>query len=197
MLASKENWKDVQKYFQGTFVKFASEGEKIWQIYKVNDEIILAKDRNGEEVCVELARPFKIDYVLPKKAVFQFGENAVILQRLPHRMWKKGLSNENTELIACNANGAWNALGFNAEILEGFVNKPGYFSFVDAESQFKNGESLQSAALSPRITLTRKGGLFIDTVLVGRLNKSGLVVKKTFFNDVAAYFPSSINKKML
>jgi hypothetical protein len=197
MLASQENWKDVQKYFQGTFVKFTSEGEKIWLITKVTDTVILAKDRNGEEVCVELARPFMLDYVLPHKAVYQFGEHAAVLQRLPQRMWKKGLSNENTELLSCSAQGSWQPMQFSAETLEGFVNKPGYFSFIDAENQFKNGESLQSVALSPRISLTRKGGVFIDTVLVGRCNKSGLVVKKTFFNDVAPLFPISMIKKAL
>jgi len=190
MLACKENWKDIQKYYLNTYVKFSGEGDRIWFITKVNDQMILAKDSAGEEAFIELADSnFTLDYVLPKKAVYQYGENAACLYRLPQRMWKKGLSEENTQLQILG--NQWVNMPFNIGTIEGFVNKPGYYAFEDAKNQFNNGSALQSCALSPRVSLTRKGGVFIDTVLVGRLSKSALSVKEIYISDVAPLFPET------
>lgn len=189
MIASKDNWQDVKKYYHSTYVKFPSEGERIWLITSVTKDHIFAEDSSKEQVCIELERPFHIDYVLPKKAVYQFGDTAAQLVRLPYRMWKKGLCAENTSMFVCGANGVWANMPFSIENIEGFVNKPGYYCFADAKNNFENGEQLQSCALSPRVSLTRKGGVFIDSTLVGRLNKTGLSIKDVFVPDISPLFP--------
>lgn len=190
MIASKDNWADVKKYYHHTYVKFPSEGERVWYISSVNKDNIFAEDATKEVVGIDLQRPFLINYVLPRKAVYQFGDNAASLCRLPYRMWKKGMCNENTAMQICSSAGGWTNISFTLENIEGFVNKPGYYSFQDAKNNFDNGEGLQSAALSPRVSLTRKGGVFIDTVLVGRLTKSALAIKEPFVSDVSSLFPN-------
>ncbi len=201
MLINKDNWQDVKKYYQGTFVKLRSTseelGDKIWKITDVTSSQVFAEDSQGDGVYIDLARPYHLDYAIPKKTVYQSGEFAAILMRVPARMWRKGIDAKNTEIHLCNESGSFSKSLLSIQAIEGFVNKPGYFKTEDAIKQFKEGSSLQSAALNPRMFLTRKGALFIDQVMVGRYKFEGeLTVKEIFVDDVAPLF-KNIKVKVL
>ena len=192
MLINRDNWKDVQRYYQGTFVKFRGEDDKVFKITNVDPNQVVAQDSSGEQVYVDLSRPYNLDYVIPKKAVYQFGDNAAFLSRIPARMWRKGMDEKNTRIHTCTDIGTWQGVELKHATIEGFVNKPGYFDYVDARSQFLNGTSLKSAALSPRVLVTRKGQVFIDQVVVGRIefDKNILSVKDIFSSDITPLFPN-------
>jgi len=195
MLINKHNWQDVKRYYQGTIVKFQGENkdgkERVWKIVAVDSSQVIAEDSSGEQVYIDLSRPYKLDYVIPKKTVYQHGDAAAVLTRIPARMWRKGMDEKNTQIHGCTAEGKFVGLSLSLGIIDGFVNKPGYFDYQDARNQFLAGTSLQSAALSSRILVSRKGGVFIDQVLVGQINfeDNYLQILSIFSSDVVKYFP--------
>lgn len=205
MIVTKENVEDVKKYFQGTFVKFKEEGDKVYKISSVGTSHLVAQDSTGEEIEVNVFsatdtkhKPYEIDYVIPKRTVYQYGDCAAMLYRVPARMWRKGMDPRNTEFVIFKENGQAGKLEMTHSIIEGFVNKPGYYTFDDAVNNFQNGESLLSAALSPRVFITRKGGVHIDQVLVGRWTpiKREVTVKSIFVSDLQPLFPHTKIKEL-
>lgn len=191
MFVNCNNYEDIKKYYQGCFVKFKETGEHIWYIDHVDPEKIVCSDSKKEEVAIDLDIGYEIDYILPKKTVFQFGDYAMILTRVPARQWKKGLSKQNTRFARLGAQGSWGAVDFAISYIEGFTNKPSYYDAQDTLKAFANPASdLQSAAITPRISMCREGKVFIDGVLVGKfdLNEKTFVCKKIFQPELAHYF---------
>lgn len=193
MFVSQENWEDCKKYFEGCWVKFKEEGDnKIWNINEVNTKYIVAQGIDKETIGIDLSVGYTIDYVIPKKTTFQLGEEAVNLSRIPARQWKKGMNKQNTLFSHLSAANGWINGTFNPQVINGFVNKPTYYSYKDAEREFKKSEHLLSAALDPRIAVTRLGAVYIDSVMVAKWNieKESLVIKKIFVPEIAAVFPN-------
>jgi hypothetical protein len=189
MLVTPETAEDCKKYFQHCWVKFKEEGEKIFYITHVDKKYIHAKSIQDEEILVDHQEGYTIDYLIPKKTVFQHGECAVMLSRIPARMWKKGMNKVNTEFKSLDFHG-WTSREFDMHIINGFVNKPCYYSAQDALNDFAKSEHLQSAALTPRISISRKGTVYVDTIPVGRWlqEKKTLSVKKIFNTEVKPLF---------
>jgi hypothetical protein len=180
MFINSENWEDGRKYYKNTFVKLHSTktdlGEKIWKITNIDKKYLDAVDVNGNEVRAELSRGINLNYILPRKTVYQYGENAAMLSRTPARQWFKGIHPENTSILVLDALGKWNPIGFDVATIEG------YYVFEDAMNNFKG--ALHSAALSPRVAVCKAGGVFIDTVLVGKITSKTLNIKKSFVSFV-------------
>lgn len=191
MFVNKSNYDDIVKYYLKTFVQFKEEGEKIFFIKQVSHNEIICEDSKKEEVAICLETGYTIDYVIPKKTVYQYGEHALFLSRIPARMWRKGMDQKNTSFSLLHESGLWVNCPFSIATIEGFVNKPSYFTFQEALNNFSKGEHLQSAALTPRISMSRKGGVFIDTVLVGKYDftKDLLSYKKIFKPELAKAIP--------
>ena len=190
MLITSATYEDCKKYFQHTWVKFKEEGDKIWYITSVDIHYIYAKSITDEEILIDITEGgYTIEYLIPKKTIFQHGEHAVMLSRIPARMWKKGMSKQNTQFQSLTFDG-WKSKEFDMGVIDGFVNKPCYYSVEDALNEFTKSEHLQSAALSPRIALSRKGSVYIDNVLVGRYlqEKKTLSVKKIFSPEISPLF---------
>lgn len=198
MYVDKTNYDDIVKYFHKTYVKFKEDGDTVYYIKQVTHSDIIAEDSKGNEVAICLTTGYNIDYVIPKKTVFQHGEHALFLTRVPARMWRKGMDSKNTEFSILSAAGAWSKIAFNIQYIEGFVNKPSYFTYEEAKNNFQKGEALQSAALSPRISVTRKGAVFIDMVMVGKIDfdKNLLTCKKIFTPELTKVF-GDVKVKML
>lgn len=189
MFINSQNFDDVKKYFQHTYVKFKETGDHIWHIDTVSPNEIICSDKNKEEVGIDLQIGYNLEYILPRKATFQFGDYAVMLYRIPARQWKKGLCKANTCFSTLTGEGTWTTAAFDINLIEGFVNKPSYYSLENALSAFKQPE-FKSAALTPRIALTHTGKVFIDNILVGKVEFASkqLLCKKIFKPELQAVF---------
>lgn len=196
MFVNSENWQDCQKYYQGTWVKIAQCGERIYTVGEVNNKFTYfsspSRGPNDEEadVCIDMSVGYTIDYVIPKKTVFQYKENALILERVPARMWRKGMDPKNTTFSTLNEASAWGKVAIAVPVIEGFVNKPGYYQLDQALSNFEG--ALISAALSPRVSLSKGGSVFIDTTMVGKFAKKSetLTYKAIYKNELELLFPN-------
>ncbi len=173
MLATNHNWRDVQKYYQGCFVKFKELGEVPYHIDNVTPSAIHAVNPEGKKLEVVLCEEgYSLDYIIPRKTVFQMGDNAAVLERVPARMWKKGLSYENSRIFAVLDNGDYSEYGFDAQTVNLFVNKPGYLTLED----FSSNQRLESIAISPRFYATRAGFIGTDQQMVAKFDKDDKTV---------------------
>lgn len=197
MFVNEMNWEDCKKYYQGCWIKVRECGERMYQIKEVGPaETYLSSPSRGENdedanICINMQVGYTIDYIIPKKTTFQFGEYAIILERVPARMWKKGMDVKNTQFSQLNHNSSWIKAQIDFPVIEGFVNKPSYYTFEDTLKNFTDENStLQSAALSPRVSLSKLGNVFIDTIFVGRLSTTTktLKFKKIYQDDLAPLF---------
>lgn len=199
MFASKDNYDDVKKYYLGTYVKFKEEGDALFYIERVDPDKIVAKATNEELVGIDLTIGYNIEYALPGKAVFQYGGIVMMLSRIPARMWKKGMSNQNTKFEVMDKTGKWTKTNFSAELIESFINKPAYVDPMDALKAFCDETSdLEAAALTPRITFTRGGKLMVDQTIVAKYDFTNKVftVKNLFTKEVKALFPTVTTKSV-
>jgi hypothetical protein len=189
MYVNSANWQDCQKYFSQCYVKFKEEGDRIFYITRVDAQLIIAESTSGDEIGIDLAKGYTIEYVIPKKTVFQIGEAALFLSRIPARMWKKGMNKSNTQFQYLTED-QWASAPFDIHSIEGFVNKPSYYTAVDALNDFKNSAHLKSAALTPRISINHSGKIYLDTVLIGKLDidKSTIISRKIFKPELTSVF---------
>jgi hypothetical protein len=191
MYVNKENWTDAQKYYENTLIKVVDPENKfdsdktVWYVEKVDPQFMLLKDVNStQKVLIDLDKGYNLEYLIPGKAIFQKGEAAIALSRLPKRMWKKGMTSENTQFAILTSVG-WKPIAFESSYVFGFVNKPGYYTINDALKGFKN-DDLTSAAITPRIALSAKGALYCDSVVIGKHfpQENMFKVKKLFVPDI-------------
>ena len=205
MLVNQSNWEDVKKYYEKTYVKFpALTSEQLWFIDRVTPEYIEVRSTNGDEAAIDLKKDYELDFVIPKKTVYQYGDQAVMLQRIPARQWKKGMCKNNTAFKMLGENG-WVQGPFDPQIIEGFINKPSYFPIYTAINRLQIKEDAQpdliSAAITPRITINRRGNIFVDEVVVAKYQdlKSGpqLTVKNIFAPDLVPHFYKKVTIKTL
>lgn len=188
MEVSQNNWLDVEKYFYDTYVKFKETGDTIYRITGVNSEYITAVSLNGDEVGIDLKNPYKIDFLLPKKASFNMGNTAFHICRIPARQWKKGISKQNTSFTKYTNNG-WQVCGWDHAMLEGYVNKPSYAKVENLQELFNQGYA--AAAITPRIVVASNGNIFVDTVVVGKwaFDKALITTRQLFEIEMKTNFP--------
>lgn len=188
MFVDPSNYVDADKYFRTCFIKVKEYGDVLVRIDKVTEEALWGEDQNGEGVCIEINGQetgtvgYTLDYVIPKKAYFQVGQKAAFLTRIPARMWKKGISKENTQLYLLGP-GGFSGWGVSFESLKAYVEKPQYLPFTETKNQ-------QSVALSPRFAMNGTD-VYLDLTMIGRYYPTGktLVCKKLFIKDLTPLFP--------
>lgn len=179
-----DNWKDIQRYYNNTYVKFQEFGEKLFYIRRVSSTEITGIDEDSVEFCLFLdnSAPYSIDYVLPHRAVFQFGDQAYLLQRYPQRQYSRGLSQDNTRIIPVMG-GDCKSMSFS--ILKAFTNKQKYFTL--REAMFDKGKQ-KSVALSSRFSFDRlQQRVLLDTTPVAAVDRASSVITTSvlFKNEVA------------
>ena len=189
MLATPANYDDVNKYYKGTWVKFKEEGDTLFFIERATSEFIDCHTISKEECRLLLKDGYFLEFLIPRKTVFQYQNTAVMLGRNPARMWKKGMCASNTSFQMLKEK-QWYMLDFSIELAEGFVNKPVYLSVDEALHEFANNETFLSAALTPRISITRGGPIYIDDVMVAKLNNKVVTTRKIYHPELLAVFPS-------
>lgn len=198
MFCNSGNYEDVKKYYQGTWVKITECGDRIYTVDKVTSKYTdLSSPSRGDgdeyaEIRIDMEVGYTLDYVIPKKTVYQYGEKALLLQRIPARMWRKGMDSKNTEFLSLDTKGNWKKTSLATPVIEGFVNKPSYYTVEDALVGFQN--ALDSAALTPRIAFCKEGQVYIDTIYVGRVKGKALTFKAIYEPDLAPLFNNLVMK---
>lgn len=166
MECTPNNWKDVQRYFHNTYVKVEEYGDTLFYIEGVSPNKIFGKTENGDYFEIELHQhqPFNLSYVLPHKAVFQYNKRAVLLQRIPAKQFKRGISIDNVS-ISFTDTGAY--LDLTLDLLKAYTTKQRYFTFTDAF--LTKGSKLLSYALTSRMSCTKGTGvIYVDNTPVAR-----------------------------
>ena len=181
MIFNQSNWRDIERYYMSTYVKFAEHGDRLFYINDVSPQEVRGKTEDGDEFVLYLsdAFPFHVDYILPHKAVFQYKGRAVLLQRNPQRQYRRGLSDGNTMLTDVTS-GENYSLTFDR--LRAFVNKPSYLTL----SLYKKRKNdMHSAALSPRFSVGA-GSLYVDDIIIGTVDfeKQHINVNKLFVPEI-------------
>lgn len=177
------NFHDIDRYFRGTWVKLKEFGERLFYIARVTATEITGKDENDDEFILYLEenRPYHLDYTLPTKAVFQHGDYAYLLFRVPARQYKRGCSEENTRFHRIH-DGA--GQGFDLKFLRSFTNKEDATTLHDAVF----GKSkLKCVAFGKRFAFYRRTNqLFCDNTVIGSLDrqKGELMVLKPFHPEI-------------
>lgn len=193
MLVNQSTWKDFDKYYRDTYIKVGITGDRLFHVISVSPQEAILSDADdpNTDYAINFTKDggFFVDYVLPGKNVFQLGNTACLISRVPQRQWKKGMCSANTSFKTL-AEGKWKSAGFNIQNIQGFINKPCYYTVEQATAEF-GLNTLQAAAITKRVSLSNKGSVFIDDVLVGKFNslKNVLTTKTLFAPELSPLFP--------
>lgn len=129
MIATEANWKDIQKYYQGTYITCPeySPDEALY-IDSVTPTGIRVMDVEGVKGFIET--PYEIvNPLVLRRQYYQVVNTTYYISRIPARMWKKGLSGENTIIQKVQTNGSLSGA------LNGFAQVHSFFkhhkSFVE------------------------------------------------------------------
>lgn len=183
MKFKQENWRDIQKYYQGTYVKFAEFGDTLHYIENVTQDEITGKDENKDDFVLYLhdSQEYVFEYLLPHKAVFQYGGDAYLLQRIPARQYKRGLCQENTSFTKVTS-GERQSLSW--QLMTAYTNKQKYFSLKEAI--YGKGK-MRSLAVTNRMSYARGNDyLYVDNKVIATFNRESKVLATIplFFDDV-------------
>ena len=185
MLFTSNNWQDIQKYYEQSYVKFPKDyGDKLYFIYKVRPEAIMFRDSTEEEGILWLneSDPYELDYILPHKSMFQYDQYCLLLSRIPAKQYSRGLTSGNCQFQMLDSKGKWSAYPFGWGALDAYTNKPMFRSIADV---LRDPQGRSSEALSKRLAIANNM-LFCDTTKIGRIDpdKKILYVSELFQLEV-------------
>lgn len=161
------NWRDIQKYYDQCFIKIRDFGDKIFFVDKVTPEFVLFKDKDGQEGIIHLHDevPYNLDMVLPHKAMFQIGDYAYLMQRIPARQYNRGITSQNCTIKKLSLSG-WTNSSVSFMNLSGYTEKTAY---RPADVVFKREQG--SEVLSARFAyLAGTYSIYCDTKQVATLD---------------------------
>jgi len=187
MIAVPSTWRDVSKYYEGTYIKLPEYGDMLFFVQRVRESMItgINEDDTVFEIHLNEKAPFHLDYILPHRAVFQFGQDAVSLRRVPARQYRRGLHSDNTKIVSVT-NGEGYPLSF--DLLKAFVNKQKYVLLSEA---LEDRGTFRSVALTSRMSYVRAGReLRIDNTTVAVISKAERIIKMTrpiFSKEIKQY----------
>ncbi len=170
MLLTPSNWEDIKRYYLQTFIKLEGYGDKLFYIEVVNPEEIITKDKDGKEFVITLHEeaPFSIDFSMPHRTMYQLGQYAFCLSRIPAKQYHRGISSYNTMIKVLTTEG-WGSQNVNFTNMEGYVSKQAFKNLKEAILVTNRNKS---EALSPRFAVqVSSGDLWCDYKKVGRVDK--------------------------
>ena len=180
-----DNWVDIERYYNKTYVKLEQYGDKLFYISSVSPDKVCGTTEDGDVFEIQLhEEPYHVNYLLPHKSVFQLGERSAMLYRIPAKQYKRGLCAENTRISYIDVPGKLNGMTLNFTYLKQYVTKQAYPSL---ETAMKNTNGFQSVALSPFMSYVPKGHLlFVYNTQVAKLVKGAWQMKSALFRDEVA-----------
>jgi hypothetical protein len=184
MLFIPENQNDIAKYFRQSFLKFKpSEGDEwnpdtLFFIDNVDRFIVTGKVDDGREFKIYLSNdhPYVVDYILPHKSFFQYGDHAVLLERVPARQYFRGITCENTALHYRKPDGTIANQDLSFKTLQAYVKKQKFFTIQEALAQRK----VKSCVMNSRMMIvpdTRS--IYVDFTEIAKVEPDNKTIKMT------------------
>ena len=184
----RENWKDIERYFHGTWVKFQEYGDTLFYISRVRPDHVAGTTDTDTEFLMELHddQPYVVEYVLPHRAVFQYGNRAAMIRRIPAKQYRRGLCSDNTSCFYPDTN---SPIDIGKKVLQAYTNKAAYSSFTDAFHT--KSDKRQTIALSPRMWARRSTGeIYMDLTKIAeyiRSDKKLVVINPKFLPELTRH----------
>jgi hypothetical protein len=172
MIFTPDAYADIIRYYRGTFLKFKETGDKLFYINKVASTCIQGSSEDDLPFELYLSKdyPLEVDYILPRKAYFQYDSYACLLHRIPAKQYQRGISPENTKIRVLDSYGKFVAIGLDFTPLKAFVTKQAYTPFLQAIEH--KGSAISFALTSRMAYVVRTRNVYIDDLVVGKVNKS-------------------------
>lgn len=187
MKFNTDNYQDIAKYFKHSYVKFPVTGEFLCTIDKVEPTHIIGKVFVPTSAGTWEAQDYQqditgdgveLEFIMPRKSFFNYNGNACLLTRIPARQYKKGITTENTTISKLTASGGFNMQELDFQLLNAYVAKQAFSAFGSADKSY---------AVSPRMAVTSKGSIFVDSTQIGVYDKktsSAQVYNELFRSEV-------------
>lgn len=126
MKAYYGNTKDVQKYYGGTYVIIPEiSTQHVMLLKEASTKGIVCQDsRDNSYGLISFEDGFEYELQSPlatRKAWFMHEGNAYLISRIPARMWKKGISSENTQIARLTSTNDFAGVSINPKILNAFL----------------------------------------------------------------------------
>lgn len=201
MQLTHENRSDIDKYYRNTFVKFSGyamynedfpfDPDTLFYIQSVKEDHIagIIEDETPFEIFFDDEDPIELKYPLPHKSFFQRDKTAVLLQRIPARQYKRGITAENTSLWSVRADGTCSSQPISFKLLQAYVKKQQWYPLRKAMDKM----SWSSVALHPRFAyVPAKGTILADATIVAQVG-SGVIkmVKPCFKSEIVQLLASN------
>lgn len=137
------NASDIQKYYEGSYVKLVEFGDKLFLVNKVTKEGVYCVDDKSDEFLIHLhdSAPYTLNMTLPNKAFYQLGNYCYSLARVPARQYHRGITPTNCAIMRLESEG-WKKQSCNFITLQGYVNKPFYRPLTTVLETCKHSEAL-------------------------------------------------------
>lgn len=189
MLFVSNNYQDIKKYYEGTYLKFTEFGDRLFRVDHVDQYMVSGEDdtETAFQLFLDDNHPYEVNYLLPHKAIFQWKDNVYMLQRIPARQYKRGLCSDNT-MITNVSNGQ--TVDVNFASLKAFVSKPTYSSFTNA---FTSKMKTKAIALTNRMSYLRTGFIMMDNVKIAQYDfdtKKIHMMRKVFADEIKQHMAS-------
>ena len=183
MIAISSNWKDLQKYYEHSYIKIPGFGDKLFYVNRVTKDLISGHDSESTvfELWLSDSLPFAIDYILPHHAVFQYQDRAVQLRRRPTRQYRRGLHPDNVRISDVLTEHTYD-LSFN--ILEAYVGKQQYPTLKEAIAS----ANISTALTNRMAYVPSKKAIYLDTFPIALVVGDEIrVTKAIFFKELQQY----------
>lgn len=163
----QDNWEDIKKYFDKSYMKFPLIGDEVVYVEQVGATGMRGKQSNPEfdEWVFTFAnnpQGTEVEFVLPHKSFFEYEDRVFFLSRLPSKQYKRGICRDNTQVMVLTVDG-FDTVELSLALINAYTAKPSFQGFrVDRVGQ--------AYAVSPRMAVDQVGRIFIDRTRVGYID---------------------------
>lgn len=167
MKFSKDNWEDIKKYFDKSYMKFPLLGDEVVYVESVSSAGMSGKrmknaDWDGWQFTFGgVDTVAEVEFVLPRKSYFQSDNGAYLLTRLPAKQYKRGMCRENTSIECLTIHG-FEGVPLSLELINAYTHKPSFQGFCE--------ELGSSYAVSRRMAVDQTGKIYIDHTRIGYID---------------------------
>lgn len=188
MIFHRSVYNDIVKYYSGNIIKLTSlTGDRLWKVIDICPDEVALKDVDGFEIYMDLNDEYQVDFPLPKRAVYQSGHRAMLLQRKPAKQYNRGIHEQNT-MVKSLGTSLWTFSPFNIDVLQQFVDKPAYQDPDNLDMEY------DSWAITPVLAVNKVGRVWALDKVIGQVNsfeqKQMTLTSSLFKPEITTAFPT-------
>ena len=188
MIFHRSVYNDIVKYYSGNIIKLTSlTGDRLWRVVDICPDEVVLKDVDGFEIYMDLNDEYQVDFPLPKRAVYQSGHRAWMLQRKPAKQYNRGIHEQNT-MVKSLGTSLWTSSPFNINVLQQFVDKPAYQDPDNLDMEY------ESWAITPVLSVNRAGRVWALDKVIGQVSsfeqKQMNLISSLFKPEITTAFPT-------